>query len=78
MKHPFYPEVPMMTIAATSNELIAIGTVISHYLNRIEYLPNKTKDQLEMIALLHSFQGRVVALTQNQPMTTPGSREVPR
>ncbi len=75
MKHPFQPEIPMMTISATPNELIAIGAVVTYYLNWTERTPHKTKDQLEMIALLRSFQGRVVAQTR-QPMIPPGLREV--
>lgn len=72
MKHPYHPQELMMTIQATPNELIAIGTVISRYLNWIEDLPSKTKDQLEMIALLRSFQGRVVSHAQNPPMSREG------
>lgn len=77
MKQPFQPEVPMMTIAATPNELIALGWVITRYLNWIDYLPQKTQDQLAMIALLRSFQGRVVALTQN-PQMTRNAKEMQR
>ena len=69
MKHPFQPEVPLMTIQATPNELIATGTAVSQYLTWIERTPNQTKDQLELMALLRSFQGRVVSATKNQPMT---------
>jgi hypothetical protein len=76
MKHPYQPEVPMMMIYATPNEMIAVGAVITQHLNWIERTAQKTKDQLEMIALLRSFQGRVVAHAQHQPMTPPGSREV--
>ncbi len=69
MKHPFQPEIPMMTIQVAHNELIALGAVITQYLNWIERTTNQTKDQLEMIALLRSFQGRVVYHAQHQPMT---------
>ena len=73
MKHLYQPRIPMMTIYATPDELIAIGTVIMRHLNWIERTANKTNDQLELIALLQSFQGRVVA---NQPTMPPGLREV--
>jgi hypothetical protein len=68
----------MMTIQATPNELIAIGVVITQHLTQSERTPNKTKEDLELIALLRSFQGRLVYHAQNQPMTSPGSREVQR
>ncbi len=78
MKHPYQPQIPMMTIQATPNELIAIGAVITQHLIQSERTPNKTKEQLELIALLRSFQGRLVSHIQNQPMTPPTSREVQR
>ncbi len=68
MKHPFQPEVPMMTIQAAPNELIAIGDVVTQYLTYVERHPNKTKEQLETIALLRSFQGRVVYHAQHPLM----------
>ena len=78
MKHSYQPEVLMMTIQATPDELIAIGAVVTQYLTYSERHPNKTQDQLEMMALLRSFQGRVVAHAQHQPMTrnaVEGQRE---
>lgn len=75
MKHPFYPEVPMMTIQATPNELIAVGAAITQHINWIERTANKTKDQLEMVALLRSFQGRVVYHAQHPSMTSPSLKE---
>lgn len=75
MKRLYQPEVPMMTIFATPNELIAVGAVITQHLNWIERYANKTKDQLEMEALLRSFQRRVVAHVQHQPMTRNATEE---
>jgi hypothetical protein len=66
----------MMTIYATPNELIAVGAVITQYLTQSERTANKTKEQLELIALLRSFQGRLVYHARNQSITPPGSREV--
>jgi hypothetical protein len=78
MKHPYQPEVPMMTFQATPNELIAVGAVITQYLTQSERTPNKTKDQLELMALLHSFQGRLVSNAQHQPPVPSGLRKVRR
>jgi hypothetical protein len=78
MKYPYQPQVPMMTIQATPNELIAVGAVITQHLTQSERTPNKTREQLELMALLRSFQERLVYHAQNQPMTPPGSREVQR
>ena len=64
------PEVAMMTIQATPNELIALGHVLTLYLNNVERAPHTTKDQLEIVALLRCFQGRFVSYT-NQQLTTP-------
>jgi hypothetical protein len=78
VKHPYQPQIPMMTIQATPNELIAVGAVITQYLIQSERTPAKTKDQLELIALVRSFQGRIVSHTQHQPPIPPASREVRR
>jgi hypothetical protein len=78
MKHPYQPEMPMMTVYATPNELIAVGAVITQHLTQSERTVHKTREQLELIALLRSFQGRLVYQAQNQTMTPPGSREVQR
>jgi hypothetical protein len=78
MKHPYQPQESLMTIQATPNELIALGWVITQYLNQAERTANKTKEQLELIALLRSFQGRLVSHTHHQPITPPFSREVQR
>jgi hypothetical protein len=78
MKQPYQPEIPMMTFQATPNELIAVGAVITQYLVQSERTLNKTKDQLELIALLRSFQGRIVSHTRQQPMLPPGSRGMQR
>lgn len=79
MKHLYYPEVPMMTIQATPGELIAVGGVITEFLAQLEAIPNQTKDQLALTALLHNFQGRIVFQIQNPPQRqTPGLREVRR
>jgi hypothetical protein len=69
-------EMPMMTIQATPDELI-VGWVITQYLNWVERTANKSREQLELVALLRSFQGRVVApIHQHQLMTAPfSSRE---
>jgi hypothetical protein len=78
MNKSYKPEDPMMTIQAPPNELIAIGVAITQYLTWVERIPNPTKDQQELVALLRSFQQRVVAHTQHQRMTFPRSREVSR
>lgn len=57
----YKPQEPMMTIYATPNEMIALGWVITQYLAQSERTPPKTKEHLELIALLRSFQGRVVS-----------------
>ncbi len=75
MKHAFPPQEPMMTIQTTPNELIAVGAAIKQHINWIEHTANQTKDQLEMIALLRSFQGRVVYHAHHPPMTPLGLRE---
>ena len=73
----YKPQEPMITISATASEVIALGHVITQYLHQAERIPNKTREQLEMIILLRSFQGRVIARTQNQnPLATRASREV--
>lgn len=54
----------MMKISVTQSELIAIGHVVTHYLTWWERQPRKTQEVLELMTLLRSFQGRVVAYTQ--------------
>jgi hypothetical protein len=66
----------MMTFQATPNELIAMGAVITQYILQSERTPNKTQDQLELIALLRSFQERLVSPRQRQPVLPPGLRKV--
>jgi hypothetical protein len=41
MKNPYQPQVPMMTIYATPNELIAVGAVITQYLTQSERTPRE-------------------------------------
>jgi hypothetical protein len=53
--------IPMMAVQATASELIALGQVITHYIAYLEQQPDPTSAQLECVALLRSFQGRVVA-----------------
>lgn len=65
MKHPFQAQIPMMTLYTTLDELIALGIVVTEYLTQSERILNKTKEHLEMIMLLRSFQGRLVHLSQN-------------
>ena len=60
----------MMKITVTQSELIAIGHVVTHYLTWWERQPRKTNEVLELIALLRSFQGRVVAYTQQSPRSS--------
>jgi hypothetical protein len=55
-----------------------VGAVITQHLTQSERTVHKTREQLELIALLRSFQGRLVYQAQNQTMTPPGSREVQR
>jgi hypothetical protein len=81
MKHPQQPETPMMAFYATPNELIAVGAAISRHLAQYERSAHKTREQLEMIALLRSFQGRLAYLANNslnQPMTLPDPWEAQR
>jgi hypothetical protein len=68
MKHPYQPQIPIMTIYATSDELIVIGTAMTQHLNWIERTADKTREQLELMAILRSLQGRLVSHGQNQPM----------
>jgi hypothetical protein len=78
MKKPYYPEIPTMTIQATADELVALGGLVTEYLTQFESLPNKSKDLLELIALLRSFQGRLVSHVQNSPLLSSGPKEVRR
>jgi hypothetical protein len=57
----------MMKITVTQSELIAIGHVVTHYLTWWERQPHKTQEVQELIALLRSFQKRVVVYTQQPP-----------
>ena len=75
MKRIYEPEVPMMNIYVTPNELIAIGGVLTQYLVQCERTPDKTKEQLELMALLRSFQGRIVC---NVPGASPLRRQEQR
>lgn len=75
----YQPQEPTITVCATPSEIIALGHVITQYLHQVERTLNKTKEQLEIIVLLRSFQGRVVYQTQNLPQQPPpNSREVQR
>jgi hypothetical protein len=56
----YKPEVPMMTFQATPNELIALGHVATQYIIQVRRIPHPTKEQLEIVALLSRFQGRLV------------------
>jgi hypothetical protein len=72
MKYLYHPQIPMMTIYATSNELVTIGTVIVEFLAQSERIPNKTPEHLDLVDLLRSLQGRLVSATQLPPFTREG------
>ncbi|GHO99744.1 hypothetical protein KSF_097920 [Reticulibacter mediterranei] len=60
MRQPYKPVIPMMAIRATADEMIALGWVITHYLQYLERSAQKTQEHRELIGLLRSFQARVV------------------
>jgi hypothetical protein len=60
VRQPYKPVIPMMVIRATADELIALGWVVTHYLQYLERSAQKTQEHRELIALLHSFQERVL------------------
>jgi hypothetical protein len=69
----------MMKITVTQSELIAIGHVVTHYLTWWERQPRKANEVQELMTLLRSFQGRIVAYTQQPPRPSfPTTWEVQR
>jgi hypothetical protein len=65
----YQPQERLMRFQATQNELIALGWVVTHTLNLLERQAQKTPVQLDMIALLRSFQRRI---THSPASTTRG------
>jgi hypothetical protein len=60
VRQPYKPVIPMMVIRATADEMIALGWVITHYLQYLERGAQKTQEHRELIGLLRDFQERVV------------------
>lgn len=60
MRQPYKPVIPMMVIRATADEMIAIGWVVTHYIQYLERSAQSTQEHRELIALLHSFQEQVL------------------
>jgi hypothetical protein len=60
VRQPYKPVIPMMVIRATADEMIALGWVITHYLQYLERNAQKTQEHRELIGLLRGFQERVV------------------
>lgn len=60
MRQPYKPVIPMMVVRATADEMIALGWVVTHYLQYLERSAQKTQEHRELIALLRSFQERVL------------------
>ena len=56
----YQPVIPMMSILISPDELIALGNVINEFVDQSERIPNKSRELLELLALLRCFQGRVV------------------
>lgn len=73
-RQQYQPQEPTMTVEATTSEIIALGHVITQYLHQSERTPKKTKEQLEIEALLRSFQGRLAAQAHHQRVPPPGMR----
>ena len=72
MNLPNQQQVHTMVFRATSNELIALGHVVTQYITQMRRIPNPTKEQLEIVALLKSFQGRLVQDVPHQPAAPQG------
>jgi hypothetical protein len=62
----YQPQERLMSFQATQNELIALGWVVTHTLDLLERQAQKTPVQLDMMALLRSFQHRIT----HAPTTT--------
>jgi hypothetical protein len=60
VRQPYKPVIPMMVIRATADEMIALGWVITHYLQYLERSAQKTQEHRELIGLLRGFQERVI------------------
>ncbi|GHO99351.1 hypothetical protein KSF_093990 [Reticulibacter mediterranei] len=60
MRQPYTPVIPMMVIRATADEMIALGWVITHYLQYLERSAQRAQEHRELIGLLRGFQERVV------------------
>jgi hypothetical protein len=60
VRQPYKPVIPMMVIRATADEMIALGWVITHYLQYLERSAQKTQEHRELIGLLRDFQERVI------------------
>lgn len=72
MKPPYQPQEHLMTFRATPNELIALGHVVTHYINQTRRISKPTKEHLEIVALLRSFQERLVQDGPHKPETLEG------
>jgi hypothetical protein len=66
----YEPQVHTTVFRATSNELIALGHVVTQYITQVRRIPNPTKEQLETAAPLRNTQ--IPMLSSSRPIQNGG------
>ena len=60
LRQAYTPVIPMMVIRVTADEMIALGWVITYYVQYLERNAQRAQEHRELVELLRGFQERVV------------------
>jgi hypothetical protein len=60
LRQAYTPVIPMMVIRVTADEMIALGWVITYYVQYLEQNALRAQEHRELIGLLRGFQERVI------------------